>query len=332
MALVCEKRCLVKRVLTGARSSGTPHLGNYLGAFQPAIELSKQHELFFFVADLHSLNGQPQAEDLKHRSQAMLASLLACGLYKDDVTLYCQSMVPEITELAWHLGCWASYGLMQRSVAYKDAVAKEQEVNMGVFNYPILMAADILAFKADMVPVGKDQKQHLEVTRDLAVKWNNHYGECLTVPEVLIAEDVGLVPGVDGAKMSKSTDNVIPLFATDKEWKKRVMSIVTSSEGLDDVKDPEKCHVYRLYQFFSSQDEQAEMADKYRAGGYGFGHAKKELLVKIQEEFSEGRDAFFDWMKRPNDMMDLALQGAAKARLTAQPLLAEVKQRSGLLV
>jgi tryptophanyl-tRNA synthetase len=320
-----------KRVLTGSRPSGAPHLGNYFGAYRPLLELQKQYDLFFFLADFHTLNADYTPAEVRTFSFDMIATLLACGLDPESGCLYAQSAVPEVCELAWIMGCQAPYGMMLRAHSFKDALAKGKEVNAGVFNYPILMAADILLFDADVVPVGQDQKQHLEYTRDFAQRFNNRYGELLVVPEPLISEEVAVIPGLDGEKMSKSKNNVVPIFATDKEWKKQIMAIVTGSAGLDEPKDPATCTVYKLYKLLSTPAEAAEMAAKYRAGGYGYGHAKLALLEKVKEHFGPMRERYDDWIKRPDDLRDVVLAGSKRARATADAKLGKIQQAVGVI-
>jgi len=320
-----------KRVLTGSRTTGSPHLGNYFGAYKPAIELGKKFELYFFLADFHSLDDAPSSEKLRNDSLDLAATMLSCGLDPKKNHLFAQSAVPEVTELSWMLSCVAPYGMMLRSVAFKDAQAKSNEINMGIFNYPILMAADILLYDADLVPVGKDQKQHLEMARDFGQRFNQKYGEIFTIPEPLISEDVGLIPGCDGEKMSKSKNNVISIFATDKGWKKQIMSIKTSSEGLDDPKDPDSCTVFKLYNLMADAKEIELMADKYRSGGYGFGHAKMDLLAKVIEIFGPMREQYDDWLKRPDDIRSVLLEGSKPVRAAAIEKLNLLHEKMGLL-
>jgi tryptophanyl-tRNA synthetase len=320
-----------KRVLTGSRPSGSPHLGNYFGAFKPLIDLQFHYDFFFFLADFHALNAGPSREEMRNHSYAMIATLLACGLDPEKGLVYAQSSVPEVNELAWILGCLAPFGMLTRAHSFKDAQSKGQDVNMGVFNYPVLMAADILLFDADVVPVGQDQKQHLEMTRDFAQRFNHKYGTHLTLPEPLIAESVAIVPGTDGEKMSKSKNNIVSIFATDKEWKSQVMSIVTAPTTLEEPKDPSECHVFALYKLIASNEETTALAAKYRAGNYGYGHAKLELLEKIKVTFGPMRDRYFDWMKKPNDLRDIILQGSVRARLMATEKLEALQDAVGLI-
>jgi tryptophanyl-tRNA synthetase len=261
----------------------------------------------------------------------MLATLLACGLDPAKGLIFAQSSVPEVSELAWIVGCQAPLGMLMRAHSYKDAVAKGLEVNMGVFNYPVLMAADILLYDADIVPVGQDQKQHLEMTRDLAQRFNNRYGDILTVPEPMISEEVAVVPGTDGQKMSKSKNNVVSIFATDKEWKKQIMAIVTDPATLEEPKTPDTCNVFALYKLVATPAETASLAAKYRAGNYGYGHAKLELLEKLKERFGPMRDRYFDLMKRPDDLRQVIVEGSRRARELARIKLDHVQAAVGVL-
>jgi tryptophanyl-tRNA synthetase len=320
-----------KRVLTGSRPTGSPHLGNYYGAFRQIVALQKGYDFFFFLADFHALNSDAKPDELRANSYDMIATLVACGLDPASGLVYAQSSVPEVTELSWIIGCQAPMGMMMRAHSYKDAVAKGVEVNMGVFNYPVLMSADILLFDADVVPVGQDQKQHLEMTRDFAQRFNNRYGETFVVPEPMIGEDVATVPGADGEKMSKSKNNVVSIFASDAQWKKQVMAIVTAPTGLADPKDPETCNVFAIYKLMATPAEAAEMAAKYRAGGYGYGHAKLELLEKLKQVFGPMRDKYFDLMKRPDDLRDIVLTGSKAARAIAKAKLERVQQAVGVI-
>ena len=320
-----------KRVLTGSQPSGSPHIGNYFGAFHPLIQLQKSYDFFFFLADLHTLNADYTPAQRRHNSFDMIATLIACGLDPDGGCFFAQSAVPEVSELAWILGCQAPFGMMTRAHSYKDAVAKGVEVNMGVFNYPILMAADILLYDADVVPVGQDQKQHLEMTRDFGQRFNNRYGEILTIPEPKISEEVALVPGTDGEKMSKSKNNIISVFASDKDWKKQVMTIVTDPTPLEDPKNPDTDNVFAIYKLLATKDETAALAAKYRGGNYGYGHAKLELLEKVKERFSPMRDKYFELLKRPDDLRDIVLTGSKKARRIAIAKLEQVQAATGLI-
>lgn len=320
-----------KRVLTGSRPSGSPHLGNFFGAFKPIIDLQEAYDFYFFLADFHTLNSDCSAEELRRNSFDMIATLLACGLDPAKGLVFAQSAVPEVCELAWVIACQAPYGFLTRAHSFKDAQAKGIDVNMGVFNYPILMAADILLYDANVVPVGQDQKQHLEMTRDFAQRFNNRYGEILTVPEPLISDDVAVVPGTDGQKMSKSKNNVVSIFASDKDWKKQVMSIVTGSASLDEAKDPNTCNVFALYKLIASSGEVEEMAARYRAGGYGYGHAKLALLDKMKASLGPMRDRYMDLMKRPDDLRQIIVEGSRQARLLANEKMNVVQAAIGTI-
>ncbi len=321
----------IQRVLTGLQPSGSPQLGNYFGAILPAIQLGQQYELFLFMADLHTLNTKmPPAENRKN-SLDLAATLLACGLDPSKSVFFPQSAVSEVGELMWYLSCQAPFGLLSRAHAFKDKQAKNVEVNCGLFNYPILMAADILLYDANLVPVGQDQKQHLEMARDLAIRFNNQYGELLVVPEPLISDGVGVVPGTDGEKMSKSKNNVISIFATDKVWKSQVMSVKTDSKGLDEPKDPETCVVFQIFKLLGTAAEAEDMASRYRAGGYGYGHAKLALLEKVKERFTPMREAYDRWMARPDDLCDVLRSGSIKAREIARKKIEILHDALGLL-
>lgn len=320
-----------QRVLTGSRPSGSPHLGNYFGAFKPSIDLQQTYDLFLFLADFHALNENYTAAELREFSIDMAAVLLACGLDPKRSCFYAQSAVPEVNELAWILGCQTPYGLMLRAHSFKDAQAKSKEVNMGVFEYPILMAADILMFEPALVPVGKDQKQHLEMARDIATRFNNRYGDTFRLPEPLISDVVGLVPGTDGEKMSKSKGNIVSLFATEQVWKKQIMSVVTDAKGLADPKDPSTCNVFALFKLIATDQEAEAMADKYRSGGYGYGHAKQDVLAKMIERFSAMRDRYLDFHKHPDTMLDLLREGSKRAQDMARIKMDIVQSRLGLI-
>lgn len=322
---------LKQRVLTGTRSSGKPHLGNYFGAYKPAIDLQKSYELFFFIADFHALNGSETAEQMTEYSYDLVATMMACGLDVERSCFYAQSGVPEVCQLAWILGCQSPYGLLLRAHSFKDAQAKGVEINSGVFNYPVLMAADILLYDAALVPVGQDQKQHLEMARDIAGRFNHRYGEVFALPKPLISDEVAVIPGLDGEKMSKSKGNVIPIFASDKEWKKAVMAIESDSKGLDEAKDPDSSVIFKLFKLLASKDEVDQMAHNYRSGGYGYGHAKQELLDKIKKTFSEPRDKYLEIVQNKNYLRDIIYEGSARAKIIADAKLDEVFEAVGVI-
>ena len=318
------------RILTGIQPSGTPHLGNYFGAMRQVCELQNRGESFLFIADYHSLTTNPKAQDLRDRVTNLALDFIACGVDLDKTFFFRQSAVPEVCELAWILNTVTPVGLLERAHSYKDKIAKGFAPNNGLFSYPVLMAADILLYSANLVPVGKDQKQHLEITRDIAIKFNNEYGDILTIPEGYIPDQVAIVPGVDGQKMSKSYNNIIPIFGKEKEIKKQVMSIVTDCKGLEEPKDPENCNVVALFKLFASDAEVEEMKAKYRAGNYGYGHAKKELFDKMW--------AYFEPMRKKRDELAVNLdyveeilrKNGERAREEAEKLLGKVRRAVGL--
>lgn len=320
------------RILTGIQSSGEQHLGNLLGALAPAIDLSQRqdNESFFFIADLHSLTTLRDGEQRKQNTHAAAAAWLAAGFDVEKNVFYRQSDLPEVNELTWYLGCFAPYPMLANAHSFKDKSDRLSNVNAGLFYYPVLMAADILLYDADFVPVGKDQKQHLEITRDLAGALNNACGqELLKLPEPMIREDVKTVPGTDGQKMSKSYGNIINIFGSAKRLKKQVMGIVTDSTALEDPKNPDNCNVVTLYKLVATPDEVAEMEENYRSGGYGYGHAKKELLRVLTTRYAEERERYEYWINRPDEMEDILRAGAGKARPHAEKVLTRVREALG---
>jgi tryptophanyl-tRNA synthetase len=319
-----------KRVLSGIQPSGSLHLGNWFGAIRQFLDLQDKYRCHFFIASYHALTTQRDASELRRSILDVTASYLALGLDPERVVLFDQADLPEHHELAWVLSCLAPVGLLQRAHSYKDKVAKGIEPTHGLFAYPVLMAADILMYDADLVPVGKDQKQHVEIARDLAIRVNNEWGDLLRIPEPYILPESAVVPGVDGEKMSKSYGNAIELFEEPKALKKRVMSIVTDSTPVESPKDPEQCTVFALYSLFATPDERADMAAKYRAGGYGYGDAKKVLLAKIEETFGPLRERKRELAARPDDLEDVLADGAARARESAGPLMERVRTAIGL--
>ncbi len=329
----------MKRTLTGIKPTGIPQLGNYFGAILPALRLAETTEATYFVADLHALTTDLDGARMRQMSYEVAAVWLALGLDVNRAVFFRQSDVPELTELTWVLSCVAPKGLLNRAHAYKACVQRNEElgrdpddgVNMGLFNYPVLMAADILMFQTDLVPVGADQKQHVEIARDIAESINRAAGEQLfRVPEPVIDGDVAVVPGTDGRKMSKSYGNTIPIFSGGKELKKTVMGIVTDSAPVEAVKDPEKCNVFNIYKLVASPDETAEMAARYRAGGLGYGDAKKALLAAIEERFSEPRQRYEELLADTDSLEDVFAQGAEKARAQANATITKVRAAFGL--
>ena len=322
------------RILTGIPSTGIQHLGNMLGAIEPAIAMSTApgNDAFLFIADLHSFTTQRDPHVLRENTYAAAAAWLACGLDVNKVTFYRQSDVPEVTELTWYLGCLAPYPMLANAHSFKDKSDRLSAVNAGLFYYPVLMAADILLYDAHYVPVGKDQVQHLEITRDIANAFNRAYGEdTFVVPETKVDAQVMIVPGIDGQKMSKSYGNVINVFADDKELKKQVMGIVSDSKTLEEPKDPDNDNTFKLYKLVASPEQVSAMRENYLRGNYGYGHAKKELLQCIMDRWAEPRATFQRLM---NDKAELDKQlriGAEKARVVASATLKRVRERAGYL-
>lgn len=319
------------RILTGIQSSGKPHLGNLLGAILPAIELSKNaaNDSFFFIADLHSLTTIKNAEERIQNVNQVAAAWLACGFDTEANTFYRQSRVNEVCELAWYLNCFTPFPMLQNAHSFKDKSDRLADVNAGLFTYPVLMAADIILYDADLVPVGKDQKQHLEMTRDIASSFNHQFGETFVIPESQINEELMTIPGTDGQKMSKSYGNTIDIFLPEKQLKKQVMSIVTDSTPLEEPKDPDTCNVFQLYRLLGNDDQTNEMRSNYEGGNYGYGHAKKALLELILDHFAEERKLFAELMENP-DRIELELQkGEEKARVVAQTTLKRVREKLG---
>ena len=322
---------MTRRALTGIQPSGTPHVGNWLGAIRPALALSETCEGYYFIASYHALTTSRDPALLRQRTLDVAATWLALGLDPERTVLWNQHAVPEVTELSWILSCVASKGLLDKAHAFKDAVTKGKKfVSAGLYTYPILMAADILAFDSDLVPVGRDQKQHVEMARDMAQKLNHTYGELLRLPEPLIQDNVAVVPGIDGQKMSKSYDNTVPLFLPPKKLRKRLMSIKTDSKTMADAKDPDTCTVFALYKQFGTPEQSADLAERYRAGGLGYGYAKQELFELMNERLAVPRDRYNHLMARPDEIRDILTDGALKARSTARATLDRVRNGVGL--
>lgn len=319
------------RILTGVQSTNIPHLGNILGAIRPAIELSKQtdDESLFFIADLHSLTSVKDSELLKNSSDAVAATWLAFGFDTDKNIFYRQSDVPEVTELAWYLNCFTPFPMLANAHSFKDKSERLSDVNAGLFTYPVLMAADILLYDANLIPVGKDQMQHLEMTRDIAEKFNNKYGETFVIPEAKIDKNVMLIPGIDGNKMSKSMNNFINIFLPAKQLKKVIMSIVTDDTPLEDPKNPDTCNVFTLYTLLANDEQVAKMKENYLGGNYGYGHAKLALFELILETFSAQRETYNHYMDNREELNDKLQAGADKARKIAQTTLKKVREKLG---
>lgn len=320
------------RILTGIQSSGMPHLGNVLGALRPAIELAQTagNQSFFFIADLHSLTSLTDGEQRRANVHAVAAAWLACGFDTEHNFFYRQSDLPEVTELTWYLNCFTPYPMLTNAHSFKDKSNRLAEVNAGLFDYPVLMAADILLYDADKVPVGKDQKQHLEMTRDIAGALNHRIGkEVLKLPESIIREEVMLVPGRDGQKMSKSYGNTLDIFLPEKQLKKQVMSIETDSTALEEPKNPDTCNVFALYALLATPAQTEAMRANYLQGGYGYGHAKKELLALLLDAFAEERKTYAALMAEPERIEEELRRGAEKVRPVAQEVLARVREALG---
>ncbi len=320
------------RILTGVQSTGVPHLGNLLGAILPAIDLSHQPEndSFLFIADLHSLTTVRDPEVLRQNTYKTAAAWLACGYDTDKGVFYRQSDVPETTELAWYLSCFMPYSRLQLAHSFKDKAGRLDQVNGGLFYYPVLMAADILLYDSHIVPVGKDQKQHLEFTRNMAEAMNRAYGEdTLVVPDAKIDEQVMTVPGTDGQKMSKSYNNTIVLFQSDKALKKQVMGIQTDSTPLEEPKDPDASVIFQLYNLVANADQVEAMRGNYLGGNYGYGHAKKELLEVLMTRFAKERETFANYMDNLDELDKKLAEGAEKAREVASGVLSRVRKKIG---
>lgn len=318
------------RILSGIQPSGTIHLGNYFAMMKPAIEMQADAETFLFIADLHALTVNPDPELLRERIFNVALDFLACGLEPEQTVFFRHSAIPEITELTWILHCLTPMGLLERCHSYKDKIANGIKPNHGLFAYPVLMAADILLYKSTTVPVGKDQKQHVEVARDIAIRFNNKYGEVFVLPEEKIREDVAVVPGTDGKKMSKSYGNTIEIFGDEKPLRKKFMSIITDSTGLDDSKDPDTCPVFALYKLFATEKQQEEMAGKYRAGGYGYGHAKQELFEMFIEYFRPLAKKRAELLADKGYVESVLTTGAEQAGEVARQTMCEVRKAVGL--
>ena len=319
------------RILTGIQSTGTPHLGNLLGAILPAIELAKQskEDAFLFIADMHSLTQIKDADKLRRNTQATAAAWLACGLDTDAACFYRQSDVPEVTELAWYLNCCFPFSRLSLAHSFKDKADRLADVNAGLFTYPMLMAADILLYDADLVPVGKDQQQHLEMARDVATRFHALYDETFVLPEAKVQTETQYVLGTDGAKMSKSKDNTINVFLPEKKLRKQIMSIATDSTPLEEPKNPDTCTVFSLYSQIATKEAVATMRTQYEAGGYGYGHAKQDLFEAIMTRFADARAKFDAYMQTPDELEVQLSKGAVKARAVAGPVLQRVRQNMG---
>lgn len=321
----------MSRILTGVQSTGTPHLGNLLGAILPAIEMANQpeNEAFLFIADMHSLTQIKDGAQLRENTYSTAATWLACGLDINNTVFYRQSDIPEVTELNWYLSCFFPYQRLTLAHSFKDKSDRLQDVNAGLFSYPILMAADILLYDAEIVPVGKDQLQHLEITRDVANRFNNIVGETLVPPQAKIQEHTKLVPGTDGEKMSKSRDNTINIFLSDKKLRKQIMGIQTDSTPLEEPKNPDTDNVFAIYKLLASDAQIAEMRANYEGGNYGYGHAKKALYELVLEKFADVRTKYNHYMENKHEIDEALTIGAEKARKVAQEVLKRTRVKLG---
>ena len=318
------------RILTGVQPSGIPHLGNYFGAMKQVCALQDKGESYLFIADYHALTTSPDPQTLRQNVVNLALDFISCGVDLDKTVFFRQSDVPEVCELSWILGTVTPVGLLERAHSYKDKLAKGFAANTGLFTYPVLMAADILLYRSNLVPVGKDQKQHLEITRDVAIKFNNAYGDILTIPEGYIPDEVAIVPGTDGQKMSKSYGNTIPIFGTEKEIKKAVMNIVTDCKGLEEPKDPDHCNVFAIYKLFATPEEVQKMRENYLGGNYGYGHAKLALFEKLWTTFEPMRKRRAELAADATFVERTLAANGERARAEAEKLMRKVRRAVGL--
>ncbi len=321
----------MSRILTGVQSTGTPHLGNLLGAILPAIEMANapENESFLFIADMHSLTQIKDGNELRNNTYSTAATWLACGIDVNKTVFYRQSDIPEVTELTWYLNCFFPYQRLTLAHSFKDKADRLSDVNTGLFTYPMLMAADILLYDAQIVPVGKDQLQHLEMARDVASRFNNSVGETLILPEAKVQEGTKLVPGTDGEKMSKSRNNDINIFLPDKKLRKQIMGIQTDSTPLEEPKNPDTDNVFALYKLLGSDAQIAEMRANYEGGNYGYGHAKQALYELIIEKFADVRAKYNHYMENKHEIDEALVIGAEKARIVAKAVLQRVRGKVG---
>ena len=318
------------RVLSGIQPSGKLHIGNFFGAMRQHLQLQAEHDCFYFIADFHALTSNPTPAEVAGHTLDVTMDYIALGLDTEKTVFWRQSDVPEVTELTWLLSCVTPMGLLQRCTSYKDKVAQGLSPNHGLFAYPVLQAADILIYNSDLVPVGADQKQHIEVTRDIAIRFNNHYSEVFTVPEEHIIESVAVVPGVDGRKMSKSYGNTIEIFEPEVSVGKKIMKIVTDSTPVEDPKDPDKCNVFALLKLVASPEELADWESKYRTGGMGYGQAKKRLAELMIDYFKPFRQKRTELENNIDYVKEVLSKGAERAKTVARETLEKARQAVGL--
>ncbi len=321
----------MSKILTGIQSTGTPHLGNLLGAILPAIALSEkpENESFLFIADLHSVTQIKDGKELRHNTYSTAAVWLACGLNVENVVFYRQSDVPQTAELSWYLSCFFPFQRLTLAHSFKDKADRLEDVNAGLFSYPMLMAADILLYDVNFVPVGKDQLQHIEIARDVASRFNHQMGETFVLPEASVQKDTMYIPGTDGHKMSKSRGNIINIFLDDKALRKQIMGIESDSTPLEEPKDPDTCKIFALYQLLASEAEIGRMRQNYLGGNYGYGHAKQALFELICEKFKAERERYNYYMAHLDEVDALLKQGATKAGKIADGVLARVREKLG---
>ena len=319
------------RILTGIQSTGTPHLGNILGAIMPAIEQAQkpENESFLFIADMHSLTQIKDAETLRKNTYSTAATWLAFGLNIDKTVFYRQSDVPQVTELTWYLSTFFPYQRLTLAHSFKDKADRLSDINAGLFTYPMLMAADILLYDADVVPVGKDQKQHLEMTRDVAQRFNRQMGETFVIPEIALQEQTMYVPGTDGNKMSKSRNNIIDIFLPEKKLRKQIMKIVTDSTPLEEPKNPDFDNVFAIYKLLANPEQTEALRQKYLAGNFGYGHAKQALFELILDKFAEPRQRYDYYMNHKEEIDQALSQGAEKAKTVANEVLNRTRKQLG---
>ena len=321
----------MSRILTGVQSTGTPHLGNLLGAIMPAIKManSPENDSFIFIADMHSLTQIKDAETLRNNTYSVAATWLACGLDIEKTVFYRQSDIPQTSELTWYLSCFFPYQRLTLAHSFKDKADRLEDVNAGLFTYPMLMAADILLYDAEIVPVGKDQLQHLEITRDVASRFHTKMGETFVIPESKVEENTMYVPGTDGSKMSKSKENIINIFQTDKKLRKQIMGIQTDSTPLEEPKNPDTCNVFNIYKLLGSEAQTADLRQKYEAGGFGYGHAKQALFELVKETFAEPREKYEYYINNLEEVDKALAVGKEKATAVANDVLKRVREKLG---
>ncbi len=321
-----------KTILSGIQPSGRLHLGNYFGAIRQHLDFQEKGDAFYFIANYHSLTSVQDGDRLRQYTFDVALDYLALGMDPEKCTFFAQSDVPQVLELAWILGTLSPVSMMEKGVSFKDKVAQGLQPNIGLFTYPVLQAADILIYHSDIVPVGADQKQNIEISRDLAARFNRVYeGDYLRIPEPYIVESVATVPGIDGRKMSKSYGNTIDIFDNGKTLKKKVMAVVTDSTPLEDPKNPDSCNVYALIRLFAGTEKNREIRKKYQAGGFGYGHAKKELLALVDDYFHEARARREQLVRHPDTVRDMLRDGGRKARERAEKVMEPVREVAGIV-